>query len=205
MYVALPHMKGNVTYVDVRAIPFVAIFALLFALAVAEERSTPSRTVALLSVALACANLAVLAVHLRPANRVMAQARELAKSIPPRSLVLPVMSGPVDGRTEPYDGFGLFATIEVGAITPYMFQGGAQAYFRLRATPPAPSEFWYAHGADPGDGAVLSSTFDQVFAMAPFDRERLPFATREVARNDAAVLLEVVSAPSTHAPGAATP
>lgn len=193
VYVALPHRKGIITYVDVRAIPFVAITAFLWALAVWEERASRSRVVPILAIALAGANLLVLAIHLLPANADMLQYRELAKRIPRGSVVLPVVTNrPADGRSEPLNSAGTFATIEVGALTPYIFEGGAQPYFRARALPYAPGEYWARWNSDPGDTATIARTYDYVLAMTPFDPSRLRIPTREIARNRAAVLLQVV-------------
>jgi hypothetical protein len=192
MYVALPYESNGITYIDVRAIPVAAIFMLFWVLAIAEHRVQQSWVVAGLAIALAGANVWVLRSHLRPANAEMLRYRALAARIPPGAVVLPVNTRARDGRSEPYDSAGTFATIEAAAITPYLFQGGAQPFFRARAMPWAPGEYWYLYGADPGDAATIARTYDFVLAMAPFDRARLPVRTAEIAHNDTAVLLKVV-------------
>jgi len=196
VYVALPYEKGEITYIDVRAVPVIAIFALLSAVAIAEQRARRSWVVAALAIALAGANLWVLAAHLRPANAEMLRYRAVAARIPPGAVVLPIMTRPRVGRSEPYANAGTLATIEAAAMTPYIFQGIAQPYFRARALPWAPAEYWYVYGADPGDAALIARTYDFVLAMTPFDRARLPVRTEEVARNDAAVLLKLNRSPA---------
>lgn len=192
VYVALPYQRGEITYIDVRAVPLITIFALLCAVAAAEQQGRRSWGVAALALALAGANWAVLRAHLRPANAEMAQYRSLARTIPPGSVVLPVVTRPRDGRAEPFDSAGALATIETGALTPYIFTGGAQPYFKGPGLPWAPGEYWYLHRIDPGDGEALARSYDFVIAMVPLDRRRLPMHTEEVARNEAAVLLRVV-------------
>lgn len=190
-YVALPYEMGEITYIDVRAVPLITIFALLCAVAVAEHQGRRSWSVAALAITLAGANWVVLRAHLEPANARMRQYRSLARTIPPGSAVLPVVTRPRDGRAEPFDSAGTLATIETGALTPYIFTGGAQRYFRGPGLPWAPGEYWYVYRTDPGDGALLARSYDFVIAMMPFDRARLPMSTEEVARNEAAMLLRV--------------
>lgn len=190
LYVALPYKVGTITYVDVRAVPLVALFVLLGATAMADDGGRRSRLVAGLAIVLAGANLWVLRAHLRPANTELIQYRALAKTIPHGSVVLPVVTRGKDGRAEPYDSAGTFATIEAGALTPYIFAGGAQPYFTA-TLPWAPGEYWYLYGEDPGEGARLARTYDFVLAMRPFDSGRLPMRTEEIGHNDAAVLLRI--------------
>jgi hypothetical protein len=193
LYVLLPYEKGVlVTYLDVRAVPVATVFALIWSTAIAESRARQSWVVAGLAIALASANVWVLGSHLRPANGEMRSYRALAARVPTGATVLPVNTRPDDGRTVPFDSAGVFATIETAAITPYIFQGGPQSFFRARAPPWAPGENWYLQGTDPGDAATIARTYDFVLAMTPFDRTRLPVRTVEAAHNESAVLLEIV-------------
>ncbi|HZZ83333.1 MAG TPA: hypothetical protein VFE30_02260 [Anaeromyxobacteraceae bacterium] len=192
LYAVLPHSRGSVAYVDVRAIPFAALFAVFGALAVAERRASPPRLAAALAVALAAGNLALLAAHLRPANAEMRAYRALAATVPTGAVVLPVATRPRDGRSNPFLHAGTLATIEAGASTPYLFAGGVTTYFRALDRPRAPSEFWYQEGGDAGDAATLARTYAFCLVMVPFDASRLPVRTEEVARNGSAALLAVV-------------
>lgn len=190
LYAALPHSRGAVAYVDVRALPFAALFALFGALAVSEHGARPPRLAAALAIAVAAANLGVLAAHLRPANAEMRAYRELAARIPPGALVLPIATRPLDGRSNPFLHAGTLATLEAGAITPYLFQGGVTPYFRaLRPRPPAPSEFWYQGGEPPAGLLRVATAYDYCLLMTPFDPGRVPLPAREVARNGTAALL----------------
>jgi hypothetical protein len=191
LYVALPYQKGVITFIDVRALPLAAIFALLTAIATEEERQRERWAVAGLAIMLASANFLVLREHLRSDNEVMVQYKALAGRIPAGAVVLPIITRGRAGRTEPFYSAGAFATIEAGARTPYLFTGGAQPHFRALSPTYAPFEYWYLYGQDPGDVAKIAATYDYVLAMTPFDHGRLPVRTEEIARNDSALLLEV--------------
>ncbi len=190
LYAALPHSRGSVAYIDVRALPFGALFALFGALALSERAPRPSRLAPALAAGVAAANLAVLAAHLRPANAEMRAYRDLASRIPSGARVLTVATRPPDGRSNPFLHAGTLATLESGAITPYLFQGGVTPYFRaLHPGPPAPSEFWYQGGETPAGLLRVAQAYDYCLLMIPFDPLRIPLPAREIARNGTAALL----------------
>ncbi|BDG07438.1 hypothetical protein [Anaeromyxobacter paludicola] len=193
LYAALPHGRGTVTYVDVRAVPLAALFGAFAALAAADRAARPSPLAAWAAALLAFANLGTLAAHLRPADREMRAYREIAARVPPGATVLPVATRPLDGRSNPFLHAGTLATVESGAVTPYLFLGGVTPYVRwARPKPPAPSEFWYQ-----GDGAArapasVRGAFGYCLVMSPYDPARLPGPVSVVAENRSAALLAFV-------------
>jgi hypothetical protein len=202
----MPYARGAAAGVDMRAIPLVAVFALVTALAAAEGAGGPRRAEMTLAAALAGANVVFLSLHLLPANAVMNDYRHLAARIPPTARVLPVASGPADGAVRPFHHAGALVTLESGAVTPYLFAGEITPYFRYRASQPPLDEAWYLLGRSPSptERAAIAARFDHLLVIEPFDRARLGIATRVVDREGRASLLALEHAPPPD-PGGARP
>jgi hypothetical protein len=198
LFFALPETRGYVSWIDCRALPFVPLFVLFAALAVSEERRRDGRAAAVLALALAAGNVALLRAHLLPNNEHMREVREVAARVPRGVLVLPIATRPHDEATNPFLHAGSFATIEAGAITPYLFVDGVTRYLHRRGwTRRGPSEFWYQDGrAGPFLGWELSAVgwaYPYILWEKPYDPSGGPFVpTRLVAENGAAALLQVV-------------
>lgn len=193
-YVAMPFESGRVYYIDSRALPLVAIFVLVASLA-AVEHGPPRRTIVLLAVLLAAANLAVIAGPLVAHNAVMRRYRAVAAEIPAGARVLPIATAPHVGHVDLYLHAGAFATLDAGAMTPYLFSGGPTRYFRYRTSPRGiVDEFWYRRGMplQPEERRTIVDRFDYVIAMKPFDPALLQVPTQEVAGSDIAALLKIV-------------
>jgi hypothetical protein len=142
-------------------------------------------------VALAAANLTVLARHMLPNNGVMQEIRAVAAQMPAGVTFVSVDTRPKEGTTNPFLHAGLFATIERGARSPYLFSGGTTRYFVARPHMLAPTEFWYQKADRPWIGAQIVDAFRYVLATKPLDRSLLPAPMRVLAEDGAAVLLEV--------------
>jgi hypothetical protein len=195
LYAVLPIGRGHVYWIDCRALPFVPLFVLFGALAVAGERPRHPWAVAALACALAAGNLLLLREHLGPHDEVMRKYRAIAAHVPPGATVLPIATRPQDHATNPYLHAGSFATIEAAASIPYLFAGGVTPYFTWRsARPDAPSEFWYQQKRNVAFQFVTAGlTYDFLLVMKPYDPARGPWVTTEVvAENDAAALLRIV-------------
>jgi hypothetical protein len=195
MYAVIPFSIGPLFYLDARAVPLAGIFAVVAALDVAESHERRSGAAAALSVALAAGNLAVLSTHLVHHNSVMQDYRAVAAQVPAGVRVLPVVTRPEDGHTNPYVHAGAFATLEAGAVTPYLFSGGPTSYFQYRRRPTrALDEFWYQEGGSPDEETrdIIANQFEYLLVMNPFDPRRLPVRTDVVLRNEVAALVKVL-------------
>jgi hypothetical protein len=195
LYAVMPMSHGYVCWIDCRALPFVPLFVLFAALAVAGERPRHAWAVAALACALATGNLLLLREHLGRHDEVMRKYRAIAAQVPPGAMVLPVATRPEDHATNPYLHAGSFATIEAAARTPYLFAGGVTPYFTWRSErPSAPSEFWYQERRSVSFQLVAAGLeYDFLLVMKPYDPARGPWvATEVVAENDAAALLRIV-------------
>lgn len=212
LYFAMPKGHGYVYWIDCRALPFVPIFVLFAALALAEELGRDWRPAAALALLLAAGNLGLLRAHLLPHNQHMREYREIAARVPSGAFVLPVPTLRQDNATNPYLHAGSFATIEAGAITPYLFVGGVTRYLDRRGwVRVVPSEFWYQQGAvGPFLGLqmiIAGWIYPYLLWEKPYDPSGGPFfATEPVAENRAAALFRVVlGPPSSEAPPAESP
>jgi hypothetical protein len=200
VYAALPYARSYLAYIDSRALAFAWTFAMVTAVAVAERAGWRGWAPVLLAAALAAANLGVLARHLLPGNAVMRDIRAVAAQVPAGATFVSVDTLPKDGTTDPFLHAGLFATIERGARSPYLFTGGTTRYFLAAPHIGAPTEFWYQKADRPWAGAELVDAYRYVLATKPLDRSLLPAPTRVLAEDAGAVLLEVQRPPPDPAP-----
>jgi hypothetical protein len=193
-YVAIPYSRGGVAAADARALPLVAIFGLLAALAAAERGGARTALATAIALVVAAANLAALSAHLLRDNAVMREYRSLAAQLPPGARVLPVASGARHGHTYPFQHAGAFATLDAGAYTPYLFSGAVTPHFRYRAPIAVVGETWYPEGKTLNEDqrAAIASNFEYLLLFDPFDPARLAVGAEPVARNGVARLLRVI-------------
>lgn len=189
-FVAMPYARGAAAAVDVRAVPLAAIFGMIASLAAAElgERTRLATAVA---VALATGNLVVVSADLIPQNAVMRDYRKVASLVPPGARVLPVDSGP----SPTFHHAGTFATLDVGAYTPYLFAHDIHPYFRdVARTKSLVRENWYHEGRKVSDveRATILASFDYLLVYEPFDAARLGVRTEPAGRAGSVELLRIV-------------
>jgi AmmeMemoRadiSam system protein B len=189
LYLAMPVGRGGIWYIDVRALPFVAVFAVAAALAAADAAGRPSAAAAALAIALGAANLGVLWARLAPADAESRAYRAIAARVPEGAAVLPVDTRPRTSSFDPLLHAGLFATVERGARTPYLWTSGVTPHFLRRGPPlPAPWESWYVRGEPVSDPAAIARAYDFLLVTRPYDAARLPARTRLVEENATAAL-----------------
>ena len=203
MYVALPSYTQNIYSVDVRALPYAAIF-LVFASVTAESGSpaTQGTRQLTLAVLLAVANLVWVATQVLPQNAALGRYKSIAASIPAGAHVLPVDTHPPIGRYRPFMHAGSYATLMSRALTPYLFAGDQDppmAYFVYSHRDDAPGSFWYSgYRASPGDGPTslpdwrqIRREFQYVLITTPWNPARIPLHYTIVRSNDSAALLRI--------------
>jgi|GEM_PF-1857308 len=150
IYIVLPKEYADAAYVDVRALPMIALFGILAALHLADFRSggaafgtLPVRALAGL---LALANLAYLAAHLTRNDEWITRYREVAAVAPRGANVLPVYTLLKQGDFSSFLHVGSFLVLDSGSVTPYLFswdRGDSMMYFKYRHRPYMPHESWY--------------------------------------------------------------
>ena len=198
LYVALPFAQSEASYIDVRTLALVPVFLILGLLNLPRRATSTGTTVLFLAMALAAANLALLAFHFRKSSLWLAQYRAIVAKIPERSEVLPIFTG-IRLRYLYIDLHAAsFAVIDRHAQIPYLFSGDVGSpmkYFRYAHLPYAPVEFWYVEARDPGvDWQRVRTTYQYALIMKPFDSARIPLQGRVVAQNDTAELLALDTA-----------
>ncbi len=149
VYAALPRQLEFASFIDIRALPFIALFVMLAVLYLpsqssqGEEFSGPSALA--LATLLATGNLAYLAFHASQANMWMTRYRQVVQFVPEGASVLPVYSLPMV-TSMPVVHAPSFVVLDRGGITPYLFggdDGDPMLYFRYRRRPYEPKWMWY--------------------------------------------------------------
>jgi hypothetical protein len=197
MFLILPSVYSEASFVDVRALALTLIFLIIGVLNLPGRPRPPAARGPVLAIASACLlaliNLAYLGKHMRAESRFMGQYRAIVASIPEHGRVLPIYTGHKDGTANPYLHLAAFAVIDRGVMIPYLFSGDTGApmkYFRYVHLPYAPEETWYhSHTAPEPDWKQVPGNYQYLLVMKPFDASRIPVATRPIAENAAAVLL----------------
>lgn len=149
VYAALPRQLEFASFIDIRALPFIALFVILAVLHLPPEGSQGEEFCALSVLALVTlltiGNLAYLMLHVGQGNVWMARYRGVVQSVPERASVLPVYSLPMV-TSMPFVHAASFVVLDRGGITPYLFggdDGDPMLYFRYRNRPYEPKGNWY--------------------------------------------------------------
>lgn len=194
VYLVLPEQKGAVWSVDNRSLALAWLW-LAVAAATAADVGRFRGAFAAATVAVAAVNLAVLAVSLLPANAKMREFRALAREVPRGAVLLPVLTLPRHGGTNPFVHAACFATLEADAVNPYLFSGDENLpmrYFRFRHRPRAPWPFWYQYDLPPRSWHGIAEEYDYLFVSLPADWSRIPLRAEIVAENGTAALARLV-------------
>jgi hypothetical protein len=167
MYCVLPVSQGRGYDVDVRALaPMYTSIVLMLLIAVDGVPPRLQLTAWAAGLALAMVNLWCLQHELLPLDRTIGVYRTLLQTVPKQSTLFPVSAAPNVGRHQAFLHAGSWATIDRGAITPYLFSGStgeAMSYFRYVLVPQAPSIFWATRPGYPRpDCAQVTRDFDYV-------------------------------------------
>lgn len=194
VYIVLPASLAAASWVDVRAIPLVAIFLLMASLPAAGSGHSSKFAAAVrpvLAATLAVVNLIYLNVHLRELDAWLVRYRSVVAAVPEGAVVLPVYTGHRDRLIKSTLHAASFAAIDRAALIPYSFsgdQGDPMTYFRYRHRPYAPAETWYVEPAAPVDWSRVACTYEFLLVMKPFDPARIAIESRPVFENEVAAL-----------------
>jgi hypothetical protein len=193
VYLVLPELKGNVWGVDIRALPFIWLFAAL-ALVLALEPAHAVRA-GVAAAAVGALHLVALSLTLAVDNAEMREYRRIAATVPPGSHVLTVVTRARRGSVSPTAHAGSFATIHARAVVPYTFTGDLDApmpYFNFRERPPPfPGQWWYVNRRPMRPAARLVSGWEYLLVQQPVDWRRVPASIEVMSRNPVVVLARV--------------
>jgi hypothetical protein len=197
VYIVLPLSLSDASWVDVRAIPLVALFLLMGSLVAAAPGTPSNRTLAdavppLLAAVLAVANLIYLDLHLSEFDGWLARYRNIVSAVPAGAYVLPIYTNKRDRPIKSTLHAASFTAIDRAAFTPYFFsgdQGEPMRYFRYNRRPYAPEETWYVEPTSAGvEWNRVACAYGFLLVMQPYDPGRISIATRPVVENDTAAL-----------------
>lgn len=148
IYIALPRELKYTAFLDLRALPMMALFIILAVLRMPPDpaaRQFGTNFVLALAMLLAIGNLVYLRFHVGQNDVWMARYRAIVKSVPRGAPVLSIYAGR-QANSMPVLHAGSFVLLDRGGLTPYLFggdQGDAMVYFRYKHRPYRPAEDWY--------------------------------------------------------------
>lgn len=197
LYLALPASLGDPTYIDLRAIPWLPVFAAIWCASLFTDSyavNDMGSRVALIGVTvLLMANLGYMCANLSSEQAWLKQYRVVLTNIPRSALVLPIYTGARTPTRRPQLDANSFVVIDRRGVEPYLFsgdQGQPMKYFRYRNHPYAPDRIWYTSVPPrPVDWSAVACTYDFVLVMNPYNAARIGVPTRMVAQNSSATLL----------------
>jgi hypothetical protein len=204
IFFALPSYTGNIYSVDVRALPYALLFLVFAGVAAADKFAAATRVQLVLATVFATLNLVYVAYNVLPQNHDLGRYRAIAAAVPAGAHVLPINTRPDISRYRPFVHAGSFATVDSGAITPYLFaadKDSAMAYFGYHSRDSGPDEYWDINHSPAGKAAGygdyarvwhgIQQTYQYLLITVPWDRDRIPIPYTVVTSNEVAALLKV--------------
>lgn len=197
LYFILPMGYQEAYFVDVRALPLAALFAIIACLSLpvrtAAERGSRPTWAVWVAALLVLGNLAYLVKHLGMHSQWLKQYRAVIAAIPQGARVFPIYTHASDGRVVPLLHTFSFAAIDRSDLVPYLQTGDTgnpQKYVRYIHRPYAPNQNWYGNiPASPVDWQRVACEYQFLLVTKPVDRARLPLPATTVIENESSVLL----------------
>jgi hypothetical protein len=193
MYFVLPSAYSQGSWIDVRALAFVSLFAVLACVYLREANGK----LVVLAILIAALNLVYVGHYLLNYNAWANQYRQVVAAVPSRAYVLPIYTLARKRTVRPFLHTHAFLVIDRDAISPLLFSGDRAApmkYFRYKHPPYTPLEGWY-NRKDPVDvnWRAIACTYDFVLITKPYDPRRIQLRTQVAAENASAALLKNVA------------
>jgi hypothetical protein len=194
LYAVLPHGKGEIYEIDIRAVPLAWLFGGLAALAALDASKKTALSVGAALASVGMLNLAYMGTYLRQIDTALVAYRAVALQVPPGAQVLPIVTRKSVGRTPAFLHAGAFV-IERGAFEPYLFSrdlGTPITYFWQRERFYTPSINWWFDETRRVDWGAVAQQYQYLIVQKPYDAARIQVRTSAVAENDAAALLRIL-------------
>ncbi len=194
-FVLLPYGIGPTTEIDIRAIPFITVFFLRFAVGTVPQQSTISPWSLGTAFALAVINLVYLTANFLPADEYLREYRKALSVIPEESIILPVNARPdVERMNTSFHQAELYMTEHRGLVA-YVFSRNTSpeqfAYFSYPREIYMPSMHWYQRDQKI-DWAEIDRTYSHIIITKPFDRSRIQIGQlEEIYSNSAATVFRL--------------
>jgi hypothetical protein len=199
MYLVLPADYGDVSYIDIRALPLVTLFlgfaCVLLAQATAATASFRSGFVPIIAALLVIANLLDVAFTSANYKVWLQEYRAVIAALPRGAHVFSVFTHTRLSNMNPNLDADAFVVIDRGGVTPYLFsgdQGHPMKYFRYLTRPYAPGRDWYV--VEPSasvDWTAIACSYDYMLVTRPFDPQRLRASMITVAENSSGALIAI--------------
>lgn len=226
LYLAIPSSVGVLSWLDVRALPMIAVFlalALVPRSSVAGRGSITQSNVAPLAasaqvavstyvpfalvLALAVANLVCLHHYMARFGGWLSRYREIVAVVPAGAWVFPIYTNTWDRPVKSTLHACAHTILDRRALNPYLFsrdQGEPMPYFAYRHRPYAPDEDWYLGPvAQRIDWGAIAASYSYLLVTEPYDPARIALETTTVAQNSAAALLRIGPRAASHPDGRA--
>jgi hypothetical protein len=205
LFLVFPLDYGDPGYLDVRALPFLAIFAALWCVSLASTSPAISDMGSPLALGgitvLLAANLYYLCGQLAIDHAWLTRYRYLLDSVPATARVLPVYTHEFGIYRFAQAHAGTYVVTDRKAFVPNLFagdQGQPMKYFRYRNHPYAPSDYWYSRNrGEKVDWHAIACNYNLLLVMKPYESARLALPLTLVAENSSAALLAPVNDQST--------
>jgi len=200
VYLVLPQAQGQAWDVDVRMLPFLVYFLLLWLLSIARPAGSPAGLgdgflpPGRVLFGTCWVSLLVLLIQIWPYNREAHKYWEALKRIPEHQVVLAVSTRPYLGRLLPLQHEGnLYAVFREG-VAPDVFSSDNAAFpfFVPREPYAPPPNLWYVRNLPTPKWESLDLRYDYLVVSKPYDPARLSLpAPRVFTENDAVVVFRL--------------
>lgn len=199
-FLALPHQVGPATAVDLRALPYMAICLLMFALESTPRERLHGRCALSIASLLALCNCSLLVHYWEAMDYRLARLMNALHAVPAGSQLLPIVTWEPVGRMAYGLHHGeLHMVYSKGSIAPEVFANSNAPnqfpYFTYLSPGYSPGPFWYVRQQDAFvQWDRIASTYTHILITKPYDPTRIKLnQLRTVFENDYAAVLAVDS------------
>ena len=197
-FFVLPHQVGPATSVDLRALPYMAICLLMFALESTPERTRNGRKAMCAASLLALSNCALLFHFWRSMDLRLTGLQTAVQAVPPGKQLLSVVTWDQLGRMAYGLHHGeLYMVYSKGGISPDVFANSNAPnqfpYFTYRTPSYSPGPFWYVRELDATvQWDRIAVSYQYMLITKPYDPARIKLVPiRTIFENDSAAVLQL--------------
>lgn len=203
-YLALPVEIGPAYDIDVRALPFMTVFLLLFSFYFGKRAGDNIWAVQVGAVMLALVNAGYLFHFLDKHNSYLEHYNQAIAKIPAGHKVLPIATRGDEGRIQTnLHTAELYMTQTPPGFVPFVFSSnnavGIIDYFSYKNHPYGPNEKWYLDGKN-FDWDKAKADYDFIVVSRPYEDRRIELSKQQLHfKNKAAVVYDVRAVSEPHA------
>ena len=197
LFFILPKGLSSGGEVDMRAIPFMVVLALMLVCRIVPVEVLRNRLARLLCMLLALSNLVYLSWFLVPDNRRIGGYAAALSTVPSNQKVLGIATYPLRGRFQSNLHNVEIYMVDQGGFVPHVFSsntsGDQLGYFSYKQYYYAPSVFWYVR-QESVDWNKVKGVYDYLVVEKPVDRSRIGLNDLETTfENHDAVVYRIIN------------